>query len=124
MAPKQTQDPGATRTAPVSSDADFDLMDWIQVNSRWLGATAAVIAVAAAGYWFYIRSQQIKTVNAKRSLLRAEQSLQSGNAALATSDLQRVVSRYKGTVGATRAGCSFGRAVMAAESTKAGFRVA
>jgi predicted negative regulator of RcsB-dependent stress response len=78
-------------------------MEWVQVNSRLLGGAAAVIAVAAAGYWFYIRSQQIKTINADRSLMQAEQSLQSGNAALASSDLQRVVSRYKGTGAGTQA---------------------
>ena len=123
MAPKQTQDPGATRTAPVSSDADFDLMDWIQVNSRWLGATAAVIAVAAAGYWFYIRSQQIKTVNAERSLSRAEQSLQSGNTALATSDLQRVVSRYKGTGAGTQAALLLAQADYSAGKYQDGIKV-
>jgi predicted negative regulator of RcsB-dependent stress response len=78
-------------------------MDWFQLNSRALGIGAAVVAFAAAGYWFYLRSQQIKTVNAERSLAQAEQSLQSGNAALATSDLQRVVARYKGTGAGTEA---------------------
>jgi predicted negative regulator of RcsB-dependent stress response len=78
-------------------------MDWFQVNSRFIAVGAVVVAVAAAGYWFYIRSQQIKTVNAERSLMQAEQSLQSGNTALATSDLQRVVSRYKGTGAGTEA---------------------
>jgi len=78
-------------------------MDWLQVNSRVVGGAAAVVAVAAAGYWFYGKSQQIKTVNAERSLMQAEQSLQSGNTALAISDLQRVVSRYKGTGAGTEA---------------------
>src|SRR5437868_5381504 len=123
MAPKQPQDPAATRTAPVSSATDFDLMDWMQVNSRWLGATAAVVAVAAAGYWFYIRSQQIKTVNAERSLLRAEQSLQSGNAALATSDLQRVVSRYKGTGAGTQAALLLAQADYSAGKYQDGIKV-
>lgn len=81
----------------------LDLMEWVQVNARLLGGAAAVVAVAAAGYWFYVRSQQIKTINADRSLMQAEQSLQSGNAALATSDLQRVVTRYKGTGAGTQA---------------------
>ena len=40
-------------------------MDWLQVNSRVIVGAAIVIAVAAAGYWFYIRSQQIKTINAE-----------------------------------------------------------
>jgi tetratricopeptide (TPR) repeat protein len=93
-------------TAPkTSSDVDRGaaLMDWLQVNSRILGGAAAVVAIAAAGYWFYVRSQQIKIVNAERSLNQAEQSLQSGNTALATSDLQRVISRYSGTPAGTEA---------------------
>jgi predicted negative regulator of RcsB-dependent stress response len=105
MAPKPTTtptDPAAPRTA-VPSDRGRDLMDWFQINSRYIGIGAAIVAVAAAGYWFYLRSQQIKTVNAERSLMQAEQSLQSGNTALATSDLQRVVTRYKGTGAGTEA---------------------
>jgi predicted negative regulator of RcsB-dependent stress response len=93
-------------TAPkTSSDVDRGaaLMDWLQVNSRILGGAAAVVAISAAGYWFYVRSQQIKIVNAERSLNQAEQSLQSGNTALATSDLQRVISRYSGTPAGTEA---------------------
>jgi predicted negative regulator of RcsB-dependent stress response len=78
-------------------------MDWFQVNSRVLTGVAAVVAVAAAGYWFYLRSQQIKTVNADRALSQAEQSLQSGNTALAASDLQRVTNRYAGTPAGTMA---------------------
>jgi predicted negative regulator of RcsB-dependent stress response len=87
----------------VSADRGLDIMEWLQVNSRMVGAGAAVVLVAGAGYWFYTRSQQIKTVNAERSLMQAEQSLQSGNAALATSDLQKVVNRYKGTGAGTQA---------------------
>ena len=99
--PEPASAPATVRTSKVSDG--LDLMEWVQVNSRLLGGAAAVIAIVAAGYWFYIRSQQIKTVNADRSLMQAEQSLQSGNTALATSDLQRVVSRYKGTGAGTEA---------------------
>ncbi|HJP59019.1 MAG TPA: tetratricopeptide repeat protein [Gemmatimonadaceae bacterium] len=97
-----TGDTTPARSA-VASDRGRDLMDWFQVNSRYVVIAAVVIAVAAAGYWFYMRSQQIKTINAERSLVQAEQSLQSGNTALATSDLQRVVTRYKGTAAGTEA---------------------
>lgn len=105
MAPKPTTAPTDTVTprTTVANDRGRDLMDWFQINSRYLGIGAAIVAVAAAGYWFYLRSQQIKTVNAERSLMQAEQSLQSGNTALATSDLQRVVTRYKGTGAGTEA---------------------
>lgn len=108
MAAKPTSTNAEPASAPSAARANrgsdgLDLMEWVQVNARLLGGAAAVVAVAAAGYWFYIRSQQIKTINADRSLMQAQQSLQSGNAALATSDLQRVVTRYKGTGAGTQA---------------------
>src|SRR5438094_3085567 len=118
MATKKTQAPATTRPAPApaaapaapTTDRGLDMMDWLQLNWRGLGGAAIVVAVAGAGYWFYIRSQQIKTANAERSLNQAEQSLQSGNLALATSDLQRVVSRYKGTGPGTEAAMLLGQA--------------
>src|SRR5690242_18197104 len=104
--PKSTTPEPTTAPSPVRAnrgDEGLDLMEWVHVNSRLLAGAAGIVAVAAAGYWFYLRSQQIKTVNAERSLMQAEQSLQSGNTALATSDLQRVVTRYKGTGAGTEA---------------------
>src|SRR3954462_1723282 len=103
MAPKPASSDSTGTRSGLDSDRSLDLMDWLQVNSRMIGIGAAIVAVAAAGDWFYLRSQQIKTVNAERSLAQAEQSLQSGNTALAVSDLQRVVSRYKGTGAGTEA---------------------
>ena len=80
-----------------------NLMDWLQVNSRLLGIGAAVVLVALAGFWFYSRSRQIRTVNAERSLALAQQSLASGNTNLALSDLQKVATRYEGTAAGTEA---------------------
>lgn len=104
MAKKVTEPAtAAPRTSNRTQERGAALMDWLQVNSKILGGAAAVLAVAAAGYWFYLRSQQIRIVNAERNLMQAEQSLQSGNTALATSDLQRVISRYAGTPAGTQA---------------------
>jgi predicted negative regulator of RcsB-dependent stress response len=103
MAKKVAEEAVPTPRSSGSVDRGAALMDWFQVNSKVLGGVAAIVAVAAVGYWFYLRSQQIRTVNAERSLIQAEQSLQSGNTALATSDLQRVVSRYAGTPAGTQA---------------------
>jgi predicted negative regulator of RcsB-dependent stress response len=70
---------------------------WVQKNTRLVGIGAALVAVAAAGYWFYLRSAEIKRLNAERGLNQAKQSLAAGNSALATTDLQRVATRYRGT---------------------------
>jgi predicted negative regulator of RcsB-dependent stress response len=71
--------------------------DWIQANTRAISIGAAVVAAGAIGYWFYMRSGEIKRLNAERGLNQAKQALAAGNAALATTDLQRVATRYTGT---------------------------
>jgi len=79
------------------------LMAWYQANTRTLGIVGGVIAVVAASTWFYMRSAEIKRLNAERGLSQAKQSLSAGNSALAMSDLQRVASRYVGTAGGVQA---------------------
>ena len=98
MATTRSESAPPKTTAPAAgSDVGGSLIDWLQVNSRLLGIAAAVVVVAAVGYWFYLRSAQLKSLNAERALLTAQQSLGSGNAQLAQSDLQRIVTRYEGT---------------------------
>jgi predicted negative regulator of RcsB-dependent stress response len=65
---------------------------------------AGVVAAAVLGYWFYTRSVEIKHQNAERALNTALQSVQAGNAALAQSDLQKVVDRYSDTEAGIEAG--------------------
>ena len=86
-----------TPVQTIETDETPTFFDWIQRNSRLVGIGAALVALAAAGYWFYLRSAEIKRLNAERGLNQAKQSLASGNAALATTDLQRVATRYRGT---------------------------
>lgn len=75
----------------------WEFADWIQANTRAITIGAVIVAIAAGGWWFYARSEQIKRTNAERGLNQAKQSLAAGNAALAQTDLQRVATRYKGT---------------------------
>ena len=88
-------------TRPDSADNTTDrlqgILDWAHVNSRWLGIAAAVVVVAAAGYWFYLRSNQIKAANADRALMTAKQSLAAQNTALAENDLQQILTRWPDT---------------------------
>jgi len=93
MSPVQTIETEGTET----------LVDWFQRNSRYVSIGAGVVVVAALGFWFYGRSTQIKRLNAERGLNQAKQSLAAGNAALATTDLQRVATRYKGTASGAQA---------------------
>lgn len=89
MTPVQTIETEGTRTQSFA--------DWIQANMRLVGIGAAIVAVGAAGYWFYARSAEIKRQNAERGLNQAKQSLAAGNPALAVTDLERIAGRYKGT---------------------------
>jgi predicted negative regulator of RcsB-dependent stress response len=86
-----------------SDSGELSFLDWIQQNSRLVGIGAAIVVVAAAGYWFYLRSAEIKRQNAERGLNQAKQSIAAGNPALAQTDLERVASRYKGTPSGSQA---------------------
>lgn len=89
-------------TAPIETEG-WTFFDWIQANTRALTIAAAVVVVGGAGYWFYLRSGEIKRANAERQLNQAKQSIAAGNQALAQNDLQRVASRYKGTTAGAQA---------------------
>jgi predicted negative regulator of RcsB-dependent stress response len=95
MTPQQTIETEPTRTQSFT--------EWLQANSRLAGIGAVIVVVGAAGYWFYLRSAEIKRQNADRGLSQAKQSLSAGNPALAESDLQKVAARYKGTAAGAQA---------------------
>ena len=75
----------------------WTFFDWLQANNRVLTIGAAVVVIALLGGWFYMRSGELKRLNAERMLNQAKQSIAAGNAPLAQADLQRVATRYKGT---------------------------
>jgi tetratricopeptide (TPR) repeat protein len=90
-------------TQPTIEDEGWSFFDWIQANSRAVSIGAALVVVAGIGFWFYVRSNEIKRLNAERGLNQAKQSLGAGNAALAMNDLQRVATRYTGTSAGSQA---------------------
>jgi predicted negative regulator of RcsB-dependent stress response len=87
------------RTTAGSTAADHaqTFLDWTKINARALIAGAAVIVVAGAVYWFMLRSREIANTNASTALNNAQQSMASGNAPLAQSDLQTIVQKYGST---------------------------
>lgn len=85
------------QTIETESTKSWSFTDWYWKNQKLLGIAGAVVLVAAAGAWFYMRSAQIKQANAERGLSQAKQSLGAGNVPLAMTDLQRVAERYKST---------------------------
>lgn len=102
MTNPRTETAARTTTPPIDADARAaeraqTFLDWTRVNSKALTVGAAVIVVAAAGFWFYQRSQQLQAANAERALAHAKESLTAGNIPLAQTDLQAVYSRYGST---------------------------
>src|SRR5579859_2965458 len=87
-----------------AADTAQTFLDWTKVNGRALATGAAIVAIAALGYWFYVKSREIQAANADKALVSARESLDKGNLPLAQSDLQRVVSRYASTPSGLQAG--------------------
>jgi predicted negative regulator of RcsB-dependent stress response len=87
----------ATQPDTTAADRAQTFIDWTKINARALGVGAAIVLVAAAGYWFYARSKEIQSANAEKALMQAKQSMSAGNLALAQSDLQKVFSRWEST---------------------------
>src|ERR1051325_295514 len=81
----------------LTRDDPQDLMQWLDVNRRWLTIATAIIVVGGGSWWVYNQSQMNKEVNASKALLLAQQSMNSGNPALAKSDLEKMTARYGGT---------------------------
>jgi predicted negative regulator of RcsB-dependent stress response len=91
----------STRPDTVAESAEADraqtFVDWTRVNAKLLTTGAVLVVVAAAGFWFYQRSNEIKAANAEKALMTAKQSMTAGNLPLAQTDLQKVYSQYGST---------------------------
>jgi predicted negative regulator of RcsB-dependent stress response len=88
-------------TLDTLEDSTESLGEWFLRNGRALSIASGVVAIAAVSIWFYMRSAEIKRLNADRGLSQAKQSLAAGNTALAATDLEKVAARYVGTPGGT-----------------------
>lgn len=95
-----------TSQVPGSSSHAWDaeaIKDWIVANSRTLTIGAAALVVIVAAVMFWQQSVRLKGERADAALATAQSAYYSGNVALAKSDLEKLVSRYPGTAGATQA---------------------
>src|SRR4051812_43373521 len=86
--------PTTEPTTPVPQPKAESFLDWFHINSRMVSIGAAVVVLAAVGFWFVKRTQMNETINSDRQLLMAKQSLGSGNEQLALADLKKVVDKY------------------------------
>jgi predicted negative regulator of RcsB-dependent stress response len=93
-------DPGATTSGPKAES----FVDWFHVNARWVTVGALAVVIAGAVAWYIPTQRTTRNVNADKALLSAKQSLASGNAQLAESDLKKVADRFAGAPAGTEAG--------------------
>jgi len=96
-------------TLPTRQPKPTSFMDWFQINSRWVGLGAVAVALAGAVAWYVPHQKALAAENADKMLLAAKQSLNSGNAQLAESDLRKVADRYAGTASGAEAGMLLGQ---------------
>jgi|SoiMethySBSTD1v2_1073268.scaffolds.fasta_scaffold37790_4 predicted negative regulator of RcsB-dependent stress response len=90
---------------PVLLEADTgeSIMEWARANSSKISMAGIVVVAAAAIGLLWRASADKKEVRASQALASAQGVVQSGNAALAQSDLQALLRRYGGTTAALQA---------------------
>jgi TolA-binding protein len=76
---------------------------WYRDRRRQLVAAIVLVAAAAIVSWFLMASGNRKEQFAARSLNQARTAAEAGNLPLASSELQRVITTYKGTDAASEA---------------------
>ena len=78
--------------------ADEDsLTEWAMLHKREVTWAVIALAVIILGLWYYERSQTLRAQRAETQYFQARQAAATGNVLLATSDLQKVATRYDGT---------------------------
>ncbi|HJR67832.1 MAG TPA: tetratricopeptide repeat protein [Gemmatimonadaceae bacterium] len=96
-----------TKTAnpprPQIDDRADTFFLWIQTHMRQVAIAGVVLVALGLGVWLWRQSRAARERNASIDLLNAAQTIQSGNMALAQSDLEKLVGRYEGTNAAAQA---------------------
>lgn len=80
-----------------------EFTDWARTNIRLIVGGAVLIAVLVGGLLYYRVYREDRLARAATEFVRLQQTAASGNAALATRDLDRFVARYDGTAYADEA---------------------
>lgn len=72
-------------------------MAWLEFHARQVTIVVIVIAAVAVGAWLYKHMRAVRGQTASAQLATAEQTVAAGNAALAQSDLEKLIKRYPNT---------------------------
>jgi outer membrane protein assembly factor BamD (BamD/ComL family) len=76
---------------------------WYRGRERLLLVILGIVALMAIAAWFVVASGKRKEQFAARSLNQARSAAEAGNLPLASSELQRLITTYKGTDAASEA---------------------
>jgi len=87
------------------------MAEWLKDHNRELTWVVIAVAVIVGGFWFYERSQSIKSQRAETAYFQARQAVEAGNLPLGVSDLQKVVTRYGGTAAGSQAALTLAQAL-------------
>jgi outer membrane protein assembly factor BamD (BamD/ComL family) len=87
----------AARTRQAATDTRDETAAVWQRRAKPIMYGAAAIAVLGLGAWLWTSSVHRKEAYASRALNQARQSAESGNLPLASSQLQRLITTYRGT---------------------------
>ncbi len=93
----------------AEGDVITQLLGWAQHNRRAVMAAAAAVAVLGGGAWFAVSAKARKEAFAAGALRDAQVAIQAGNVPLATNDLSRLVSTYRGTAAAAEGAILLGQ---------------
>jgi predicted negative regulator of RcsB-dependent stress response len=106
------------------SGADDETMtEWFMLHQREVAWAVVAVAIIVGGFWYYQRSQSLKSQRAETAYFQARQSAAAGNLPLAASDLQKVVSRYEGTSSGTQAALTLAQMLYDQKKYKEGVAV-
>ena len=93
----------AATARPQLDDRADSFFAWVQGHVRQVAIAGVLVVAAGLGVWLWRQSQAARERNASIDLLSVSQTMQSGNVALAQSDLEKLVGRYAGTNAAAQA---------------------
>jgi predicted negative regulator of RcsB-dependent stress response len=102
--PLPPQEPEETKITAFDSEDAVDALTVIFAKYR-RALTIGVVAIVGAvgGWWVYQRSVVLKEQRGEKAYFEALRAVMGGNAALAQSDLNKVITRYGGTMAGAQA---------------------
>jgi predicted negative regulator of RcsB-dependent stress response len=89
--------PSGDAARPLNDLDGISFLDTLRLRQREIGIGVAGLAIVVFGVWIWRGSVVQKEDRAERALNLAANSYYSGNKALAKTDLEKLVERYRGT---------------------------